>query len=281
MKASSEAVYTRRVRWRNRPGTHLVRRGRSDTRRPGIVGTIRLRDEALLLKDTLDHLAGFVDTIIVFDDASTDDSVAIALDHPAVHSVISNRTWRASNRIWEETANRRILLQHALKLSPEWIFYSDADERFEGDIREYLLETCPADVQAVRISLFDAYITPEDAAPFESGDRLWNFRKRFGPERRNIMMAWRANGDIDYRLPDSREPQGITGTVVTRFACQHYGKALSIEQWDETCRYYVKHFPALYRDKWAARIGKAVHTESDFGRPLYAWNDVAANAVDI
>lgn len=258
-----------------------MQRGASTTTDPRIVGMIRLRNEAELLEDTLDHLATFVDAIVVFDDASTDESVEIARRHPAVREVISNRAWRSSNRIWEETANRRLLYHRALKLKPEWVFYSDADERFEGDIRGYLLHECPADVGGIRVSLFDAYLTPDDDRPFTRGDRLWNFRSGFGPERRNILMAWRAGADVDYRLPDSREPQGITGRIVTEFACQHCGKGLSVEQWDETCRYYMAHFPALYSDKWAARLGKAIHTESDFGRPLYRWADVAANAVDI
>jgi len=278
---ATQLEYTRRVRWRNRPTTYRVVRGLSQVSAPRIVGMIRLRDEALLLNDTLDHLAGIVDTIIVFDDASTDRSVEIALAHPAVHEVIRNRSWRADNRIWEETANRRLLMQRARRLSPEWVFYSDADERFEGDIRTFLLDECPADVTSVRVSLFDAYLTESDARAFTPTDRLWNFRSRFGPERRNILMAWRLLSGVDYRLPDSREPQGITGTTVVRFSCQHYGKALSVEQWDETCRYYMAHFPALYRDKWAARLGKAIHTESDFGRPLYSWSDVRDHAVDI
>lgn len=255
---------------------------RKGTRRVGpdaILGMIRLRNEEDLLQDTLDHLSTIVDGIVVFDDASTDGSLQIALAHPAVVEVIVNRHWRRRNRVWEETANRRVLYQRAKHFKPSWVFYSDADERFVGDIRTFLL-TAPADVHGLRVNLFDAYMTPSDSSPYQPGEQLLDFRDGFGPERRRILMAWRPSPTVDFTTPDAREPQGVPGPLVDRFACQHYGKALSVEQWEETCRYYVENFP-IYRDKWRARMGKGIHTESDFGTPLYSWAEVMDHAVDI
>lgn len=247
---------------------------------PGaIVGMIRLRNEEDLLQDTLEHLSTIVDGIVVFDDASTDRSREIALAHPSVVEVVVNRHWRRRNRIWEETANRRILYTRAKRLSPSWVFYSDTDERFVGDIRGFLLDAGP-EVHGLRINLYDAYMTPGDAEPYRAGAPLLDFRSSFGPERRRILMAWRPEPGVDFTTRDAREPQGVPGPFVDRFECQHYGKALSVEQWEETCRYYVDNFP-VYRDKWLARMGKAVHTESDFGTPLYTWREVTAHAVDI
>ena len=62
-----------------------------------------------------------------------------------------------------------------------------------------------------------------------------------------------------------------------------YGKSLSIEHWEETCDYYIKHFPFdTYGRKWTERKGKAIHTESDFGRQLYEWGETLfANAVKL
>lgn len=240
---------------------------------------IRLRNESDLLQETLDHLAEIADGIVVYDDASTDGSTEIALAHPAVVEVIRNRRWRSSNRVWEETANRRLLHQRTLRYRPDWLFYADADERFEVGIREYLLAS-PAHVGGLRVSLFDAYMTPDDHEPFERGRPLWGFRTWFGPERRRILMAWRRGRGADFKTPDAREPQGLTGELVEKFTCQHYGKALSEAQWEETCTYYVDHFPE-YRDKWQARRGKAIHTQSDFSTPLYRWPDVVSHAIDI
>ena len=50
------------------------------------------------------------------------------------------------------------------------------------------------------------------------------------------------------------------------------GKPLSIEHWEQTCDYYVTHFPyETYGLKWKARKGRAIHTASDFGRSLLPW----------
>ncbi|CAN5356344.1 hypothetical protein BH11ACT2_BH11ACT2_08850 [soil metagenome] len=259
---------------------HRIVRGPNRSTELPIIAMIRVRNEQDLMKDTLDHLATFADGIIVFDDASTDDTLSISLAHPLVIEVIVNRQWRSTDRIWEETANRRILNQRALKRKPQWLFYSDADERFEGDIRDYLLNECAPTVGGIRIRLLDAYITSEDQAAFVRGQELWNFRSLFGVERRDILMAWRSSSGADFVTPDAREPRMLRGEMISNFWCQHYGKSMSIAQWDETCRYYVDNFP-IYRDKWAARIGKAVHVESDFGTPLYKWDDVKSESIQI
>ena len=254
--------------------------GKNKQRPLKIIGMIRERNEALILKDSLDHLSSFVDGIIVFDDASTDSSVSIALDHPAVVEVIVNKKWRA-NRTWEETSNRRLLMKKAQNYSPEWFFYADADERFEGNIRHFLTKLCPPDVSGIRISLFDAYMTKNDALPFQTGDHLLGFRKSFGVERRDILMIWRNDGSAAYIQPDSREPSGIPESkIITKFFCQHYGKSISVEHWDETCNYYVDHFPQ-YSKKWKQRLGKAIHTKSDFDTQLYPWAEVKNRGVKI
>jgi hypothetical protein len=79
-----------------------------------------------------------------------------------------------------------------------------------------------------------------------------------------------------------REPGG-TERVLTALYCQHYGKSLSVEHWEETCDYYIQHFPfETYGRKWLDRKGRAIHTQSDFMRPLYEWDETLfANAVKI
>lgn len=271
--------YFRHVSFRQLPFFYKFHKGRYEGDAK-IIGMIRERNEALLLKDTLDHLAQFVDAIIVFDDASDDESVKIALRHPKVIEVIVNKKWRR-NRLWEETSNRKKLHDRAKTYKPQWLFYSDADERFEGDIRNFLLNECPADVGGINISLFDAYITPGDKKPYSKKSHLYNFRKYFGVERRDILMIWRNGVGADFTVPDAREPRNIKDhKIITKFYCQHYGKSLSIEHWEETCRYYVDHFPK-YRDKWRARMGKAIHELSDFDKPLMKWDDVKLNSIDM
>ncbi|MBM3543385.1 MAG: glycosyltransferase [Alphaproteobacteria bacterium] len=248
-----------------------------------LVALTRVRNEALLLPDTLDYLAGQVDAILAYDDASTDDTVAILSAHPKVALVVANRQWEEdiAARKLAEGRHRGLLLGLARENVPhDWMLCFDPDERVTGDLRGFIARLSGQDCDAVRVRLFDAYMTPDDHAPYESGRALLDFRRYFGPEERDILMLWRNRPQIVFAEGDGRTPRGME-RITTDLYCQHYGKSLSVAHWEETCDYYIKHFPFdTYGKKWTDRKGRAIHTESDFGRPLYAWDETLfANAV--
>ena len=276
-------AYVKNVIMRQAPWHYrFIKTNRITSREIKIVGLIRERNESLVLQDTLDHISQFVDGVIVYDDDSSDDSAKIAKNHPIVLEVIINKKWRQDKRIWEETANRRLLHNRGRKLNPDWFFYFDADERFEGEIKHYLTKDCPENINCIRISLFDAYITKDDKKPY-LGDstKLFGFRKFFGPERRDILMIWRNIEKASFIGLDARQPKGFSRKETeVKFYCQHYGKSLSIEQWEETCDYYANFFPK-YSEKWLARKGKAVHIMSDFGNTLHNWNKVKERSINM
>jgi hypothetical protein len=93
-------------------------------------------------------------------------------------------------------------------------------------------------------------------------------------------MLWRNRPNIHFAEGHGRTPVGMSKVKIDLY-CQHYGKSLSVDHWEETCDYYIQHFPfETYGKKWAERKGQAIHTESDFKRPLYEWGeDLFANAV--
>jgi len=87
-------------------------------------------------------------------------------------------------------------------------------------------------------------------------------------------MLFKADSRVRFtqRIPWHPFSEPVFGGYV-----RHYGKAISIKEWEATCEYYVNHRwadrqPKL-RDRWKARKGKAIHTLSDFGRPLINWKD--------
>ena len=250
-----------------------------------LVAMTRMRNEALILSDTLDYLAGQVDAIVAYDDASTDRTVEILRDHPKVALIVANQSWEkdVAARKQAEGRHRGLLLDMArAELPHDWMLCFDPDERVTGNLREFVSGLSAEDCDAVRVRLFDAYMTPDDHAPYRSDLALLDFRRFYGPEQRDILMLWRNRPEIVFAEGDGRTPRGMN-RIATDLYCQHYGKSLSVGHWEETCDYYIRHFPfETYGKKWTERKGKAIHTSSDFDRPLYAWgNELFANAVSI
>lgn len=238
---------------------------------------LRVRNEEMIIADTLEHLSTFADLIVAYEDASTDNTRYILRAHPKVALIVENNKWLdgIDERLLAETRHRGLLLQEARKRWKfRWCMCCDADERYIGNIREFVaVPNITPLPDAVKIRLFDAYMTPGDTNPYQQGIPLLNFRKYFGPERRDILMLWKNTHEVVFRGLDSREPT-VRGVQDSRFYCQHYGKSLSVEHWEATCDYYINHFPyEPYGRKWSARKGRAIHIQSDFGRPLFPWGD--------
>jgi hypothetical protein len=270
--------------WQLRDGEQIIVCNRSLLgHKHFLIGITRVRNEALILRDTLDYVGKHVDAIIAYDDASTDRTLEVLGGHPKVALIVTNRSWEAdieARRI-AEGRHRGLLLQTAREhLQFDWMFCFDADERVTGDLRGYMERTHSSDFDGVRVQLFDAFMTPGDHAPYQADCELLGFRRFFGPERRDILMLWRNRLEVIFAKHHGREPAGVE-RVGTGLYCQHYGKSLSVEHWEETCEYYMRHFPFdTYGRKWRDRKGRAIHTQSDFVRPLYEWGDTLfANAV--
>ena len=250
-----------------------------------LIGITRVRNEALILGDSLDFVGQHVDAIIAYDDANTDKTLELLRSHPKVVLILANKIWEpdVQARRMAEHRHRQLLLQCAReKLRFDWMFCFDADERVTGDLRGFASGPRTECYDGVSIQLFDAYLTPHDCVPYRPGQELLGFRRFYGPERRDILMLWRNRPEVFFAEGHEREPGGIS-RLRTDLYCQHYGKSLSVEHWEETCDYYIKHFPfETYGRKWLARKGRAIHTESDFMRPLYEWGDeLFENAVKI
>jgi len=244
--------------------------------KPKVVGLCRIRNEAAILKDTLDHFGPDCDNIIVYDDCSVDDAVAIAMAHPKVgeNGVIEQFEPWQTDRTREEWRHRQILLEAGRVLKPDWFIYFDSDERLEWTVEPDTLFSDP-ECDAIYFRLFDAYLTEDDGEDF-SGDRKW-----WGPEYRDIVFAFRNQPQMRYEDRDQREVKGYRNPKMGGY-CKHFGKAISVAEWESTCNYYVRWFPEPYSSKWKARKGGAIHTTgSDFGRPLYRWEEAKANAVRI
>jgi hypothetical protein len=125
------------------------------------------------------------------------------------------------------------------------MFCFDADERVIGNLRGVAAGAHASDCDGVRIRLFDAYMTPDDRAPYQADRELLNFRRFFGPEQRDILMLWRNRSEVLFGEQHAREPGGVE-RVQTDLYCQHYGKSLSVEHWEGDLRLLRSAFSVRY-----------------------------------
>lgn len=241
-----------------------------------IIGLLRVRNEEQIILDTLKHMERFCNGgIFVYDDCSEDNTAEICENFQAVKKVIRGTVWD-KNRAKAEFENRAAILKEAKKFTSndDWFVYLDADERIEYDWSK--LYEYPKDVIAIRMKLFDFYITPEDV------NKLYTEREKLGPEYRKIIMAFRNLPTLEYKYLDQREVTlGVEGKIIDEGYVKHYGKAISVEEWEKTCDYYSKHFP-MYSEKWEKRKGKAIHLKySDFGNELITWEEKDLMGIDL
>lgn len=234
-----------------------------------IVGITRVRNEEHIINDVLNRVAKFVDCIVVYDDASTDRTLEICKAHPKVAIVIENKTWQTEpqERDQAEGSHRNFVYQIAKEnCEADWVYYFDADEIIMP--KAPLKSLAEAGPEAYRFRLYDFYITEEDK------DKTWKERRWIGPEYRDILMFFKAVPGVHFY---QREPVGPWGIIEMGGDVRHYGKAISIDEWEKTCDYYVRHIGGQYLPKftrkWEARKGKAIHTISDFGKPLILWEE--------
>jgi len=231
-----------------------------------VIGLTRIRNESAIIQETLDHMSEFCSEVFVYDDCSTDNTVEICENHPIVTRIIKGESWK-KDRLVEEFANRHLLFLEAQKvLGPkDYFVYMDADERIEFDWR--VLEESKGFIDAVNMRLFDFYITQEDVH-LDYNHRTW-----MGPEYRNIPMIFRMGAATGWHSLDQRICSLKSRNILDSGFTKHYGKSVSVEEWESTCDYYIEHFPT-YAKKWKERKGKAIHKDvSDFGRPLIKWED--------
>lgn len=235
-----------------------------------IVGITRVRNEELILEDTLRNVLARVDRVILYDDVSTDKTAEIAASFDRVE-VIKGDEWRL-DRAAEETRHRSLLLESARESGAEWCWCFDADERIVGDFPDMTAD-------GYRFRLFDGYMAKGFEQPYRSGN-LASLPRLWGPECRKILMLFRVSA-ASFSGRDKREPE-VRGRIdLAEARVKHFGKCLSVEHWESTCDYYARFWDEPYRSKWNARRGKALHAQSDFGRPLHAWEDAARHAVSI
>jgi len=232
----------------------------------------RVYNESSMIHDFLDHYRRIATGGFYFyDDGSTDGTVSILENESNVKHVIKGKRLPIVESHDQQNPQRKQIMDVALNdlTENDYILLLDADEFIEFTVLPFEITN-----DLVHFHLFDSYITEKDK------DDPWQSREMFGPELRDIAFMVRVGAYktiINDRtiLIKTHQPINFGGFV------RHVGKSISVEYWENKCKHYsTSNMPRIYRDKWELRKGKAIHTLSDFNRPLYKWDDLIKNPVN-
>jgi len=229
----------------------------------------RVYNEEAILQDFLDHYRDIATGGFYFyDDGSTDNTWDILSADPAVKHIISKNRIDNLFSHFNQNPQRQEIVEAArqdLELN-DWFLLLDADEFIEWYSKP---EDHLTYASSLTLPLFDLYITDKDK------DRGWKEREMVGPEVRYIKFMVKSADYITLQNDRTIISNGINLTTPTA-RVKHIGKGLSIDYWERKCSHYsTPGMPLKYQLKWANRKGKAIHTESDFGRPLLKWDELA------
>lgn len=243
-----------------------------------MIALTRVRNGMDFLPDVLEHVKEMGFKIVAYDDASTDGTVEVLNLH--CDGLIRNMTWESDpkKRLELETTQRQELLEFARAKfgSNQTYYYFDVDEFVELDSSVELDMVQFSGHVPFTFRLFDYYITEEDK------HLDWRGRKYIGTEYRDIVMMWFDTGRESFY---NRTIRGLKDKPEIAGYCHHYGKAVSVEHWEEKCEYYAKHTTERdvrglpISEKWEKRKGKAIHTRSDFGSELITWDQKESKGV--
>jgi glycosyltransferase involved in cell wall biosynthesis len=223
-----------------------------------ISGISRIRNESLILEDTLNHYFKYCDHIYIYDDCSTDNSVEIMKSFDNV-TVIQGKEWKP-NQWQQETTHRKQVFD--LAKHSDMVLCFDADERLVGEL--------PTVKGCYSFDLYDGYLI-KDSKPYIKG-KLEDLPRMWGSECREILFYFDPH-KVSYDSDGQRQPTCKEIVKKSGIKVKHFGKCLSVEHWNDTCNFYAKYFPQ-WSAKWESRKGKAIHTESDFNTKLLTWNEI-------
>jgi len=89
-----------------------------------LVVNLQMYNEVVLgnLERCLENVKQYADEIVIYDDASTDNSIEVASEYTdhIIHGEVHN--------VCQELAHKQLMLDYSMKLGADWVFWIDADE---------------------------------------------------------------------------------------------------------------------------------------------------------
>jgi len=102
---------------------------------PEIVAMYRIKNEERWIEKSLKMCSEVCQKIVILDDGSTDETLKICKKFPSVVDIHEQK-----NLLFDETRDKNILLEMAMKLKPDFLLCIDGDEIIMPNMKEILKE---------------------------------------------------------------------------------------------------------------------------------------------
>jgi glycosyltransferase involved in cell wall biosynthesis len=216
---------------------------------PDVLAMLPVHNEAdRYLTKVLTQLSQLCDSIVVYDDASTDQTSAVCAAFPKVQYFRGDVAWFGR----DESQLRHHLWLLATAYRPDWILALDADELFE----ERVYDEWPGlfvqdEYEAVAFRLFDFWKSTTHVRV----DGAWNPWRRFSP----LLVRYRPelpDAFLNQPLHCGRFPVAYQSLITfqSHLRVRHYG-------WADSADHLRKYL--FYRERDLAMRGRVdPHTES-------------------
>jgi O-methyltransferase len=210
---------------------------------PRFLGVMRIKNESAFIHEVLSRALRLCRHVLVFDDHSTDNTVAICESFGDAVTVI-----RSPFQGLDEARDKNFILERISSLNPEFVFWIDGDEVLEYDGPEQIRAAVDA--------------TPGAAAWYLRIVYLWDHREQvrvdglFGNFRRLSLFRFRGQpvAHLKFRVT------GFGGN----FHCGNVPAGLRGEHRDLTVR--LKHYGCMTQEQRLAK--HAFYTSKDPGNQL-------------
>ncbi|UQZ84760.1 Glycosyl transferase family 2 [Paenibacillus konkukensis] len=228
-----------------------------------LTAMMQVRNESgRYLKQVLAELCTFVDDIVVVDDGSTDDTVAICQACPKVAKLVALKT----SRFGQEWELRSLLWEAAVSTSPDWLLSVDADELYEDKAKRQMRELIDQDrYDWVGFRFYDLW----GGTTHYREDAHWNVHKhhtmallRYFPQFPYAYPRW------DHHVPRLPLPCIALPGLLTDLRVKHLGWAGSLE---DRVRKYLRYKQIDPEGRW----GSLAQYESilDLNPNLIEWKE--------
>lgn len=209
-----------------------------------LTAMMQVRNETQRYLDSVLHdLSGFVDDIVIIDDASSDGTFELCQSFPKVTKLLKleksefNHEWELRQRLWDL----------AISTNPDWLLSVDADEFYEEHAKRQMRQLINQDqYDWVGFRIYDFW----GGKTHYREDHLWRIHHRHTRTLvRYLPDYYYFYPRMDHHVPRLPLSYAVLDGFLAELRVKHYGWAVSAEERYEK---YLRYMASDPNGRWGS-----------------------------